>query len=117
MSALDGVLEAGDIVWQQMYSPTHPAWDSTLEERIAGGVLYGGRTQMRLISIYRDGVDGPCQHADENGLHLLSGKPIWAHSEHYVTAVLGREGDGDHYSITDDNWCVLEHAEAGGGLW
>jgi hypothetical protein len=114
VSALDGRLGAGDIVWQQMYSPVHPSWDSTLDERIAGGVTYGTRRMMRLRGIFRDGVDGPCPHAGEDGLHPLSGKPIPAHSEHYYCVALDNDADT---SGTDDNWCVLEHAEVDGALW
>lgn len=114
MSALDGTLEVGDIVWQQMYSPVHPNPHATLAERIAGGVTYMQRRQMRLKRIWRDGVDGPCPHADEDGLHPLSGLPLDEHSEHYYCVALDNEADG---SSTTNNWCVLEHAEVDGALW
>jgi hypothetical protein len=117
MSALDGVLEVGDLVWQQMYSPTQPRWEATLEERIEGGVLYGPRRLMRLVWLHRDGIDGPCPHADDSGLHPLSGKPLPTHSQHWHLAAPGRERDRDHYSIVDDNWCLLEHAEDEGALF
>jgi len=63
MSVLDGTLEQGDLVWQQMYSPTHPLWTSTLQERIAAGRTFGQRRLMRLVRVHRDGVDGPCSRA------------------------------------------------------
>ena len=113
MSALDGTLEVGDIVWQQMYEPTKPSWDATLEERIAGGLTYGKRRQMRLVRIYRDGIDGPCPNAGSDGLHPLSGNPMDPHSEHYYCVSL----DGHDESWTDNNWCVLEHADTDGALW
>lgn len=115
MSALDGTLEAGDVVWQQMYSPVDPSWQATLAERIAGGVTYGHRRLMVLRGIYRDGVDGPCPHADENGLHPLSGKPMPEHTEHYYCVADDNPRDE---SWTDNNWCVLEHADTpAGALW
>ncbi len=114
MSALDGVLEVGDVVWQQMYSPVHPAWQSTLAERMADGQTYGRRRMMRLAGIYRDGVDGPCPHADENGLHPLSGQPIHDHTEHYYCVGIDKPSDE---SWTDNNWCVLEHAAVEGALF
>lgn len=117
MSALDGVLEVGDLVWRQMYSPTQPSWDATLEQRIDGGVLYGRRELLRLVRVHHDGVDGPCPNCDDDGLHPLSGKPLPVHTQHWTFAVPGREGDRDHYSYTDDNWCVLEHADVDGALF
>ncbi|QJU54369.1 hypothetical protein SCB71_14585 [Herbiconiux sp. KACC 21604] len=117
MSALDGAIEAGDLVWQQMYSPTDPEWASTLEERIEHGRFYGDRTQMRVVRIYRDGIDGPCRQVGKDGMHPLSGKPLPAHTEHYITCVPGSENDRDHYSSTDNNWCVLELATEDGALF
>lgn len=114
MSALDGQLEAGDIVWQQMYEPTKPDWQATLDERIAGGITYGKRRLMVLKHIHRDGIDGPCPYVDANGVHPLSGKPMPPHSAHYHCVHPDDAGD---YSNTDNNWCVLEHAEIDGALW
>lgn len=114
MSALDGVLEVGDLVWQQMYEPTRPSWQATLEERIAGGITYGKRRQMRLTRIYRDGIDGPCPNADAEGLHPLSGQPLPPHTEHYG---LVAPDDKSDTSGGDDNWFVLEHVVEEGGLW
>ncbi|MDF1480329.1 hypothetical protein PYV02_14685 [Leifsonia sp. H3M29-4] len=107
MSRLTGTFEAGDLVWQQMYSPVHPRWDATLQERIDGGVLYGERRVMRVIAA------GPAVQ----GIHELSGKPLPPATWAWVLAEPGRERDRDHYSYVDDNWCVLEHVDADGMLW
>lgn len=114
MSALDGTLEVGDLVWQQMYNPTKPCWDASLEERITAGQTYGERRKMRLIYLHRDGIDGPCTYGDGSGVNPLSGKPMPAHSEHYVVT---DPHNKDDYSITDDNWCVLEHVHDQEALW
>lgn len=106
--------DAGDVVWMQLYSPIFPSWQSSLVERIDSGQTYGPRRRMRLLSIFRDGVDGPCFHAGDDGLHPLSGKPLPEHAEHFylVDADTGRDE-----SWCDDNWCVLERIVVDGALW
>jgi hypothetical protein len=110
VSVLDGVLEVGDLVWQQMYSPTQPAWDATLAQRIEGGALYGERRLMVLVSVR------PCDGCSTDLADRNNPTPLPPHSAHWLLAQPGRENDRDHYSIVDDNWCVLEHAESD-GLW
>ncbi|WP_448810543.1 hypothetical protein [Agromyces bauzanensis] len=107
MSSLTGTFEVGDLVWRQMYSPTHPHWFATLEERIAGGVRYRGRELLRIVWV------GPA----EQGPHPLSGKELPPATTRWVFAKPGHEANRDHYSSCDDNWCVLEHATTDDALF
>lgn len=75
----------GALVEVQLYSPTHPSWDATLSERIAGGVTYGEPRLMRLKSTYTD--------EDDDYTH-------W----HLVVVATGKD------SWVDDNYAVLTDA-------
>lgn len=99
VSVLDGQFEVGDLVWQQMYSPTHPRFWATLEERIAGGVLYGKRRLMRVAGVYEP----------DPGMPPATVK-WWLVDPEHPTAQA-------HMSWVDDNWCVLEHAQTDGMLF
>ena len=88
----------GDVVWQQMYSPVHPEWDATLEERIAGGVLYGQRRLMRIAGISKPDPDMP---------------PA---SVRWWLVDIERPNDESRMSWVDDNWCVLESASTDVGM-
>lgn len=110
MSALDGVLEVGDLVWQQMYSPSEPSWDATIEERVAGGVTYGARRLMRLVYVV--------EHFDSNAYQRSLGMDVPVTDvTRWGLAEPGREGDRDHFSHVESDWCVLEHAEVEGALF
>ncbi|WP_291053669.1 hypothetical protein [Herbiconiux sp.] len=126
MSALDGVIEVGDVVWQQMYDPQHPAWHAMLAERIARGKTYGDRRQMRVLGIWPyEGT--PCaactgcgRRLDHSPCPACSGTGV-IHRPHttvkWMLAEVGREGDHSTYSWVDDNWCVLEHVVTEGALF
>lgn len=100
-------VQVGDLVMQQLYSPTQPSWDATLEERIAGGVLYGKPRLMRVAQIL----------PAETGPHPLSGKPLPAHTERYWLVDPERPKDQSLMSWCDDNWCVLTPVVADGALF
>jgi hypothetical protein len=128
VSALDGVIEVGDVVWQQMYSPQHPAWDSTLTERIASGKTYGDRREMRVLGIWPYEGDR-CASCLGSGRSMLGDHPpcapcagvgtIWRPhiTVKWMLAEVGREGDHSTYSWVDDSWCLLEHAVTAGALF
>lgn len=88
-STIDGTYtpQVGDLVWQQMYSPTGAG---TIHDRVASGKAYGGRRLMTIVAILPDDDTGltrwQLEHADPKDVHL--GK----------------------YSWVEDDWCVLEPA-------
>lgn len=88
-STLTGyVPKVGDHVWQQMYSPQQPHWSSTIEERVAGGITYGPRRRMIVVS---------ADHGDDG-------------TEHWVLQAVepkDRRGEWPYSSVNSD-WCVLE---------
>jgi hypothetical protein len=128
MSALDGTLEVGDLVWQQMYDPQHPSFDATLAERIAAGKTYGDRRKMRLLGIWP--YDGDrCNSCLGSGRSMVRERGVCQpcggagkfHRPHVTVrwqlAEAGREGDHSTYSWVDDGWCVLEHVTDEGALF
>jgi hypothetical protein len=128
VSALDGSIEVGDVVWQQMYDPQHPTPQATLAERIAAGKTYGDRRIMRVLGIwpYKGDSCNSCLGAGRSMLRdrlpcvPCSGAGV-IHRPHvtvrWALAEYGREGDDSTHSWVDDSWCVLEHATLDGALW
>lgn len=90
MSTREEVFEVGDLVWQQAYEPSWAAWDSTIDERVQAGMLYGPY-QLRLVTGIRLGQGGVTEWclADPADPQDVS-RMCWAASR----------------------WCVLEHATA-----
>lgn len=84
----------GDLVWQQMYSPQHPAHDSTITERIEHGRTYCARRLMRLHGIRPDfrGQGVTRWFLMDPWRPVATGFPT------------GREGP----SWVESDWCVLE---------
>lgn len=89
-STLDGTYRptVGDIVWQQMYSPSTPSWTSTIAERVAHGTTYKDRQKMIVRSV-------------AYGAHR-DGRPF----TRWTLQPLDPESHG--YSTVEDDWCVLE---------
>lgn len=92
----------GDLVWQQMYSPTHPRWDSTLEERIEGGVLYGERRLMRVAGVYPHHPEPTVDGRDVTRWWLVDAE---------------RPRDSSLMSYVESDWCVLERVVEDGALF
>lgn len=105
-TTLDGYVPApGDLVWQQMYSPCDPAWDSTLAERIASGCTYGPRRLMEVVTVTQLKPEDRANEHDRAQWLLQDADPA------------DRRGEFPYSSVTD-NWCLLEDANvAEGRLW
>lgn len=103
-------LQVGDLVIQQMWSPTDPSWSSTIDERIAAGHRYGNDRLMRVASIRPDqwleqydhlsGHYGP--HRPYTGWHLVDPD---------------RPRDESRMSWVNSDWCVLVPAIPDGALF
>lgn len=110
-TTLEGWVPAvGGLVWQQLYDPTKPRWDSTIEERIANGQLYGARRMMRLYSV------GPCpggcgSHDPGPGVWHFHLRDPWRPTLRLFPTD-GREGP----SWCESDWVVLEDASEDGGV-
>ena len=96
--------KVGDLVWQQMYDPQMPAGDSTIQERIAGGMRYGERRQMIVRHVV--------PHYDPTAYARSLGRKI---AQRFVTRWVLQEADPARrrdecrgYSWVEDDWCVLE---------
>ena len=97
-STLDGWLpEIGGLVWMQMYDPQRPAYDSTIEERIAADVdTYGSRILTRVLGLVRD-------HDGRPGITRFHTK-----DDGCGPGLFPSRGHGE--SWTESDWCVLEDA-------
>lgn len=91
-STLTGwVPRIGEYVWQQMYSPQHPANDSTITERIEHGSLYMDRRLQVVVDVV------PNYEGRKGHTRWQTRKP-------------GRDLGPAHHSHTENDWCVLESA-------
>jgi hypothetical protein len=101
----------GQLVWVQLYSPVHPAGDSTIEERIAHGKLYGIRRLSRLAGIVEH--YNSRAYAQEMGAAIES-KDV----TRYWTVDPDRPNDASRMSWFESDWCVIEDASGENGmLW
>lgn len=92
----DDEFTVGQLVWQQMFSPQHPEWTSTIEERVTSGKTYGPRRLMRLRGII------PNYRVDRNGNAVTR----WWLSDP------DRPNDASGMSYVESDWCVLTDASA-----
>ena len=106
-STLDGYQpKPGDLVWEQMYRPSHPDWDSTIEERVAAGVTYGTRQRMIVVSVT---PNYDCHTAARELGRDLPPKLV---TKWVLQAEDPRERRGEFpYSSVGSDWCVLELIE------
>jgi hypothetical protein len=108
----------GTYAWQQMYDPWRPAYDSTIEERIAHGHHYGTR---RLVIVLQITWNDPNHGGNHRYLTLDA-------DNRYNDATVFRLIENPYalddwpngMSATESDWCVLEEADAqaeAGTLW
>lgn len=113
MSTLDGKYTptVGDLVWQQLYSPQDPHWRATIEERVAGGVLYGPRHLKRVAGITPN--YDPTSYVRSLGASNI-GEPKSVTRWWLVDP--DRPNDESHMSYVESDWCVLESAATDNGM-
>jgi hypothetical protein len=113
MSTLDGTYTpaVGDLVWEQLYSPQEPHWRATIEERVAGGVLYGTRHLMRIagITLNYDATD----YARSLGAPT-TGEPRT--TTRWWLVHPDQPNNESLMSWVESDWCVLESAATDNGM-
>lgn len=95
--------QVGDLVYRQMYSPVDPAPDSTIEERIKHGRLYGPRRLMRVAGV-SENYD-KTEYARSMGADL----PV-KHTTRWWLVDPDRPNDDSKMSWVESDWAVLESA-------
>ena len=101
----------GDLVHEQLYDPSYPRWDASIEERIAEGLPYGQRKRM-LLSGITPNYNG-AEYAQGIGRDL----PDRSVTRYWLVDP-DRPNDESHMSWVESDWCVLESAAAEEGmLW
>lgn len=103
-------LAVGDLVIQQMWSPTDPRCSSTIEERIEHGHRYGKDRLMRVA-----GID---EHHVSGGAHELTGQhgPGREVTRWWLVDP-ERPRDESRMSWVESDWCVLARAVEDGALF
>ena len=105
------VFAIGDLVYEQLYDPSHPRWDASIEERVAGGHFYGQRKLMLLSGII------PNYNGSEYAQSMGRDLPNRIVTRYWLVDP-DRPNDESHMSWVESDWCVLESAAADEGmLW
>lgn len=101
---LDGYdpVPGDDLVWQQMYSPQLPAWDSSITERIQRGQTYGHRRLMEVVEVF----PYYCHGIPAGGRTTSRARPL---TRWMLRPADPQQRGGDFpYSLVENDWCVLE---------
>lgn len=118
-STLTGyVPEVGDLVWQQMWSPTAPHPHSSIEERVTHGEPYGARRQMIVREIIENYDADAYSRSLAAAPETLPPRLVtrWVLQETDPTRC---RGECRGFSWVEDDWCVLELVDPAtdGRLW
>jgi hypothetical protein len=105
-------LQVGDLVVQQMWSPTDPRWSSTIQERIEHGHRYGADRMMRVAGITAHDLGADEQWRTTTGfIGPLRPRVRW------WLVDPERPRDESRMSWVESDWCVLKPVTEDGALF